>query len=115
MDELNEKQRQALLRKMIDDFSDFNYTEESGGNIILEGNDAHITVYKQSENHNSITFQYSGGYFEENNPLWKNLPETLRNLKKRHDEEVRKQEEIEATKRDEEFQNRLNNFLGLES
>ena len=114
MDELNQQQRQALLRKMIDNFNEFQYSEKNDGTIILEGNDAHITVYNETEGYNCITFQYSGGYFEENNPLWRNLPETLRNLKKRKDEEDKKQEDIEKKERNELYQKRLNDFLGIE-
>lgn len=110
MIQLKQEQRQALLSKIIENFSDYQYYDSENGQIVLTDSESKITVIPQSENNNSIILELDGEQIGDNNPLWRNLPETLRARKFNLDEENKFKSQ---TDKNIDSQNKLNKFLGL--
>lgn len=108
--QLNNEQRKALLNKIIDNFPDYQYYVNEGGVITLKDQESKIQVFPQSENDYKIIFELEGETIEDNNPLWQNLPETLRVRKLNLDEKNKFESQINKNI---DSQNKLNKFLGL--
>ena len=108
--QLNNEQRKALLNKIIDNFPDYQYYVNENGVITLKDQESKIQVFPQSENDYKIIFELEGETIEDNNPLWQNLPETLRVRKLNLDEKNKFESQINKNI---DSQNKLNKFLGL--
>lgn len=110
MDKFTQEQRIALLNKIIDNFEEYSYQEDNDGVIILDDDNVQIKIFPQSENHYNIVYEQSGIYIEDNNPLWRNLPETLKNRNFNLEEKKKLHENIENENNK---QAKLNKYLGL--
>lgn len=110
MNKFSKEQRIALLHKIIDEFEKFSYQEDKDGCIILNDADSQIKIFPQSENYYPIIFEHSEIYIEDNNDLWRNLPETLKARKFNLDEKIKLETEIENENKSQE---KLNKYLGL--
>ena len=62
------------------------------------------------EDYYPIIFEHSEIYIEDNNDLWRNLPETLKARKFNLDEKIKLETEIENENKSQE---KLNKYLGL--
>lgn len=110
MDKFTQEQRIALLNKIIDNFEEYSYQVDKDGIIILNDDEVQIKIFPQSENYNNLIYEQSGIYIEDNNPLWRNLPETLINRNFNLEEKKKVQESIENENNKQE---KLNKYLGL--
>lgn len=110
MIQLNQEQRQALLSKIIENFPDYQYYDSENGQIVLKDSESKITVLPQSENNNPIILELEGEQIQDNNSMWRNLPETLRARKFNFDEENKFKAQSDKNI---DSQNKLNKFLGL--
>lgn len=110
MDKFTQEQRIALLKKIIDNFEEYSYQEDKDGIIILSDDEVQIRIFPQSENYNNVIYVQSGIYIEDNNSLWRNLPETLRNRNFNLEEKKKYQKNIENENIKQE---KLNKYLGL--
>ena len=108
--QLNNEQRKALLNKIIDNFPDYQYYVNEGGVITLKDQESKIQVFPQNENDYKIIFELEGETIEDNNPLWRNLHETL--LVRRFNLDEKNKLKAQAEKSND-SQNKLNKFLGL--
>lgn len=110
MDKFTKEQRIALLNKIINNFEEYSYQEDNDGVIILTDDNVQIQIFPQSENHYNVIYEQSGIYIEDNDSLWRNLPETLRNRNFNLEEKKKYQKNIENENIKQE---KLNKYLGL--
>ena len=98
------------MTKIIENFYDYQYYDSENGQIVLKDSESKITVLPQSENNNSIILELDGEQIQDNNSIWRNLPETLRAQKFNLDEENKFKAQSDKNI---DSQSKLNKFLGL--